>query len=39
MSSARPTTLADTILKAGIKCGFKKRETKDLVIYGHDQTI
>jgi hypothetical protein len=28
-----------TILKAGTKCGFKKRETKDLVRSGHDQTI
>ena len=27
------------ILKAGTNCGFKKRETKDLVISGHDQTI
>jgi len=27
------------ILKAGINCGFKKCETKDLVISGHDQTI
>jgi hypothetical protein len=29
----------DYILKAGINCGFKKREPKDLVTYGHDKTI
>jgi len=28
-----------SILKAGTNCGFKKREPKDLVISGHDQTI
>ena len=26
-------------LKTGINCGFKKREIKDLVRFGHDQTI
>jgi hypothetical protein len=29
----------ETILKAGINCGFKKRGAKDLVISGHDQTF
>jgi very-short-patch-repair endonuclease len=29
----------ETILKAGINCGFKKRGTKDLVRSGHDPTI
>jgi hypothetical protein len=28
-----------SILKAGINCGFKKQETRDLVRCGHDQTI
>jgi len=29
----------DTIPKTGTNCGFKKRESKDLVTSGHDQTI
>jgi hypothetical protein len=31
--------ISDRILRAGINCGFKERETKDLVRCGHDQTI
>jgi AAA+ ATPase superfamily predicted ATPase len=29
----------NAILRAGINCGFKERETKDLVRCGDDQTI
>ena len=31
--------LLDCILKTGTNCGFKKRESKDLVTSGDDQTI